>query len=153
MQDVQDDVEQINQCGGPPVRSTMRLQPSSASQSRPLAAPTQQYERLKRKPPCSTEDLGDEEQSQKQLSHKALQEVCKEALECDRRSEKGQEQFDSQACTFVEAFGLFFDDCYDDLSRLSTAPRFEERVIIQMQVISFATAYCVNWSIVTKVSS
>ena len=132
-------MEQAYQFGGAPVRSTRRLQPASASQLRPPLAATQQYERLKRRPPRSTEDLADDEQFEKQLNYKALQAVCKEALECDRRSANGQEHFDSQSCTYVEAFGLFFDDCYEDLSRLPTAPRFEERVIIQMQVNTLIT--------------
>ena len=42
--------------------------------------------------------------------------------------------FDMQACTYVEANGLFFDDSYEDTCRLPSAPHFEERVIIQMEV-------------------
>ncbi|DBA97666.1 TPA: hypothetical protein ACH3X3_012558 [Trebouxia sp. C0006] len=41
--------------------------------------------------------------------------------------------FDMQACTYVEANGLFFHDCYEDTCRLPSAPRFEESVIIQME--------------------
>lgn len=135
MRDVEDEVEQAYHFGGAPVRSTRRLQPASASQLRPPLAATQQYERLKRRPPRSTEDLADDDDGQfeKQLTFKALQAVCKEAIKCNRRTANGQEHFDLQTCIYVEAFGLFFDDCYDDTCRLPTAPRFEERVIIQMR--------------------
>ncbi|DBB02999.1 TPA: hypothetical protein ACH3X1_013587 [Trebouxia sp. C0004] len=74
-----------------------------------------------------TEDLADDddEQDGRQLTYKALQAVCEEAVKCNRRTANGQEHFDVQACTYVEANGLFFDDCYEDTCRLPSAPRFE----------------------------
>lgn len=107
MRDVEDEVEQAHQFGGAPVRSNRRLQPASTSQLRPPLVATQQYERLKCSPPRSTEDLEDDEEIGKQLTYKALQAVCTEALKCNRRTANGQEQFDMQTCTYVEAFGLF----------------------------------------------
>ncbi|DBB02785.1 TPA: hypothetical protein ACH3X1_013617 [Trebouxia sp. C0004] len=143
MQDVEDEVEQFYQFGGAPVRST-RLQPASASHLRPPPAAAQYYERLKRRPPRLTEDLADDddEQDGRQLTYKALQAVCEEAVKCNRRTANGQEHFDMQACTYVEANGLFFDDCYEDTCRLPSAPRFEERVIIQMEVNTRSQSCC-----------
>lgn len=136
MQAIEAAVDQIDQMGGPPVRDARRLKPA---QRPPQPSQIKHFQRFKRKAfdaaeVCVEPSLDEDEE---ELRYQGLQRLCSEALRCNRACETGEQAFLGHACTFVEAFGLCFDDCYDESSRLPTAPAFEQRVIIGMQVRLF----------------
>lgn len=146
MQGLEAAVEGMGHVGGPPRRSTQRLQPNA---TQPAPSRPDQYLRLKRRhteepSEPSAQPCEDDDSDNIQMDYIGLRDVCQAALKANRATDAGQQEFFSFACTFVEAFGLCFDDCYDDSSCLQGAPAFEQRVTISMQVCLVPLLTCLR---------
>ena len=134
MHSIEAAVDQIDQMTGPPSRTVRRLRPSQQVQ-RP--SQIKQFQRLKRQAPDTATqgvDHAEDDDAVEELRYSSLQKICKEAVTINTATQSGEKAFIEHACTFVEALGLCFDDCYDESSRSPGAPAFEQGVTIVMQV-------------------